>query len=325
MDDNISGRQAGAWGFCALTVPAVLTCAKRGWSWVLLGCAAAAVYFYVTGLLAGRTGVVRLTELTQQAFGRTGGKIALVLGSAFCLISAAQTAASAKLAFPDETSALAGPAVLMLAALAGKKGPQQAARVFGVTALILAGLYGITLLSAAKQAEPVWLRPWGSARQAAEVVPAVLSLSCLRYLPRRTGRAGGGWTALLLLGPAALAAVTAGCLSPQLTQQLAQPFYAVSQSLSVLNVMERFEPLVSAALLMGFFAFTSLLLEAAKAQLEGAFAELRGKQAVSWILAAGAFLLGLAAAGIGEEWWALGAAIFWGIIPLLTQLIVAIK
>ena len=95
--------------------------------------------------------------------------------------------------------------------------------------------------------------------------------------------------------------------------------------MSVLNVMERFEPLVSAALLMGFFAFTSLLLEAAKAQLEGAFAELRGKQAVSWILAAGAFLLGFEAGGISEEWWALGAAIFWGIIPLLTQLIVAIK
>ena len=54
MEDRISGRQAGAWGFCAMSVPAVLTCAGLGWGWVLLGCAIAettGIYGFVTGLL----------------------------------------------------------------------------------------------------------------------------------------------------------------------------------------------------------------------------------------------------------------------------------
>ena len=53
MEGSISGRQAGAWGFCAVSVPAVLTCAGLGWGWVLLGCAIAVGYYVLTQELAG--------------------------------------------------------------------------------------------------------------------------------------------------------------------------------------------------------------------------------------------------------------------------------
>ena len=323
MENRISARQAGAWGFGALTVPAVLTCAGLGWGWVLLGCAAAAVYFGLTASLG--EGAFDLREVTLQAFGKGVGRVWLLLGAGFALLSAAQTASQAHLAFPDETGKLAGAAVIVLAALANRKGPEQAARVCGVVSLILAALYIIVLVSAARQVKIEWLTPWGGARQTVEVLPPMLALTCLRFLPGRRERVKGGWLALLVLGPAALAAVTAGCLSPRLTMGLQQPFYTVSQSLSVLDVMERFEPLVSAALLMGFFALESLLFAACRAELDAAVPALREKTWAHAALGALAFGLMLATGKIAPEVWALGAAIFWGLGPLLTQLIVAIK
>ena len=323
MDNRISSRQAGAWGFCALSVPAVLTCAGLGWGWVLLGCAAVCVYFYLTWELAG--GTVCLTELTMQAFGKTAGRMILAFGGTFALLAAAQTAAKAGMAFADETAGIAGPAVLALAVLANETGARQAARACGALFLLLAGLYAIILLAAAKSVEPSWLLPWGGARQTLRVIPAMLVLSCLRFLPQQEGGKRGTWYLTLLLAPALLAAITAGCLSPRLTQQLELPFYTVSQSLNVLDVMERFEPLVSAAQFMGFFAMTSLLLAAAKAQWETALPKIGEKRQSVWISGALAFGASFLTGNIDENLWALGAAVCWGIWPLLTQLIVAIK
>lgn len=45
----------------------------------------------------------------------------------------------------------------------------------------------------------------------------------------------------------------------------------------------------------------------------------------SWALGALTFGLHFVTGSIGENAWALGAAVCWGILPLLTQLIVAIK
>ena len=323
MEDRISGRQAGAWGFCAMSVPAVLTCAGLGWGWVLLGCAAAASYLYVSGALSN--GAVDLTQLTQEAFGKTLGRALLALGGAFSLLAAAQTASRASMAFPDGTQALAAPTVILLAVLSNRKGAQQAARACGALFLLLAGLYAVILLAAVKNVQVRWLTPWGGARQTVRVIPAMLSLTALRYLPGRQERTKGSWLGALTLLPALLAAVTAGCLSPRLTQQLELPFYTVSQSLSVLDVMERMEPLVSAALLMGFFALTSLLLAGAQAQLRQAIPAIFGTKWGIWALGALAFGLHFATGAISENVWALGAAVCWGILPLLTQLIVAIK
>ena len=287
MEGSISGRQTGAWGFCAVSVPAVLTCAGLGWGWVLLGCAIAAGYYYLTQELA--SGAVYLPELTVRAFGKPVGRALLGLGGVFALLAAAQTAARAGIAFPDGTAKLAGAALILLGTLAGEKGAKQAAKCCGVLFLVLAGLYTVLLLAAAKNLELRWLTPWGGARQTLEVIPALLILTCLRFLPGRTQRMKGGWLGLLLLCPAALAAVTAGCLSPRLTQQLTFPFYTVSQSLSVLGVMERLEPVVSAALLMGFFALESLLLAAGREQIVWAAPGLAGRKWTRLVLGAGVF------------------------------------
>lgn len=323
MEGSISGRQAGAWGFCAASVPAVLTCAGLGWGWVLLGCAIAAGYYVLTQELAG--GAVYLPELTVRAFGKAAGRTTLVIGGAFTLLAAAQTARRAGIAFPDGTAELAGCVIVLLGTLAGEKDAKQAAKVCGVLFLVLAGLYTIIILAAAKNVQLRWMEPWGGARQTLEVVPPLLVLTCLRFLPGRKAAVKSGWLGLLAVCPAAFAALTAGCLSPRLTQQLTFPFYTVSQSLSVLGVMERLEPIVSAALFMGFFALESLLLEAGREQIERAAPIIAGKRWARAALGIAVFGLSFLTDGIPAEVWALGAAVCWGIAPLLTQLIVAIK
>ena len=320
MEGSISGRQAGAWGFCAVSVPAVLTCAGLGWGWVLLGCAIAVGYYDLTQELAG--GAVNLPELTVRAFGKAAGRVVLAIGGVFTLLTAAQTARRAGIAFPDGTAELAGGVIVLLGTLAGEKGAKQAAKVCGVLFLVLAGLYTIIILAAAKNVQLRWMEPWGGARQTLEVVPPLLVLTCLRFLPGRKAAVKSGWLGLLAVCPAAFAALTAGCLSPRLTQQLTFPFYTVSQSLSVLDVMER---LVSAALLMGFFALESLLLEAGREQIERAAPIIAGKRWARVALGIVVFGLSFVTDGIPAEAWALGAAVCWGIAPLLTQLIVAIK
>ena len=323
MEGSISGRQAGAWGFCAASVPAVLTCAGLGWGWVLLGCAIAAGYYVLTQELAG--GAVYLPELTVRAFGKAAGRVVLAIGGVFTLLAAAQTARRAGNAFPDGTAELAGGVIVLLGTLAGEKGAKQAAKVCGVLFLVLAGLYTIIILAAAKNVQLRWMEPWGGARQTLEVVPPLLVLTCLRFLPGRKAAVKSGWLGLLAVCPAAFAALTAGCLSPRLTQQLTFPFYTVSQSLSVLGVMERLEPVVSAALLLGFFALESLLLEATREQIERAAPIIAGKRWARVALGIVVFGLSFVTDGIPAEAWALGAAVCWGIAPLLTQLIVAIK
>ena len=129
------------------------------------------------------------------------------------------------MAFPDQTQALAAPAVILLAVLSNRKGAQQASRACGALFLLLAGLYAVIVLASLKNAEVRWMAPWGGARQTVRVIPAMLSLASLRYLPDRQGRTKGSWLGALTLLPAVLAAVTAGCLSPRLTQQLELPFY----------------------------------------------------------------------------------------------------
>ena len=63
------------------------------------------------------------------------------------------------------------------------------------------------------------------------------------------------------------AAVTAGTLSPTLAQG-PSAFWSLSRSVSVLGVVRRFEALVSAALLIGSFGLSALLLNAARCMLD---------------------------------------------------------
>ena len=103
-------RQFHAWSFAAATVPAVMTCAGIAWPWVLAGCAAAAAFYFLLGLLRRRTGM-SLTESYTTAFGNFIGRLLLGLTAVWTLLALARTASGAAAAFPEGDGAGMAPAV----------------------------------------------------------------------------------------------------------------------------------------------------------------------------------------------------------------------
>ena len=317
MPDRPTARQRDAWMLAAMSVPAVALCAGIGWQWALLGGAISAALYLMQG--CARQSGLALRDAANAVFGAAAGNVVMALAAIWNLLALAWLTQRAGGAFPEaKDPAAVGLILLALAAFAAWKGEAVPARCAGVIALVLVGLYVLLLLAATGDVELEWLRPWGGWRRALLPMGCLL-LSCAAwYLGAEKDESGGkGHWALLLLAPALAAAVTAGCLSPRLAAMADAPFYEMVKGLSLFTVVERFEPLASAALALGYFCAMSLLLCAARACFGG--------KREPWQLAAMAAL-----AGAGSFWaehvpgaaFAAGAAIFWGLLPLLIPLVV---
>ncbi len=335
MKSRLTRRQTIAWCFCAATVPTVMTCAGLPWQWVLTGCAACAAFLWlICAAMRQAAEENGLCGVVQTAFGKYGGKIALVLSALWTLFAASDTAAACTRAFSDDMPArIAPPVLLLLAAWSGTKGRSCTGRCAAVLAPLLAGLYALIALCAVKDVKLVWCRPWGNWRASAQAAgPMLLSVAGL-YLYNKDNDEGkeerGTWlrTAALIaltVAPAALAVVTAGTLSPQLTQSETFAFYTLTKNMRFLSVMERFEPILSASLVGGYFCILTLLVQSAAAQLAAVQKKVSEKRLAPLLCAAayaGTFAVRYAPAPIRQ----IGAAVFWGILPSLALLIVAIK
>lgn len=317
MPDRPTARQRDAWLLAAMTVPAVALCAGIGWQWALLGGAISAALYLIQG--RARQSGLALRDAVNEAFGTAGGTMIMVLAAIWNLFALAWLTQRADGAFPEAKDSVAvGLILLALAAFAAWKGEDVAARCAGVIALVLAGLYALLFCAAIGDVQLEWLRPWGGWRRS--VLPvACLLLPCAAWYLGAEKEACGTKEhgVLLLLAPALAAAATAGCLSPRLAAMEEAPFYEMVKGLSLFTVVERFEPLASTALALGYFCAMSLLLCAARACFGG--------KRAPWQLAALAAL-----AGAGSFWagriptaaFAAGAAIFWGLLPLLIPLVV---
>ena len=80
MQDKLTPRQSRVWGLCALSVPAAMVLAGRGWLWVLAGSAAASGIVLFLQTLQRRNGQ-SLPEQMARAFGRRGGVPLAAAGS----------------------------------------------------------------------------------------------------------------------------------------------------------------------------------------------------------------------------------------------------
>lgn len=324
MQDKLTPRQSRAWGLCALSVPAAMALAGRGWLWVLAGSAAAGGIVLFLQTLQRRSGQ-SLPEQMPRAFGRRSGRL---LGAAVCLwllLAASGAAAASQIAFEDDLGPLAPAVPLLLAALASRKGQAAAARVSGVLALCLALLYSIIALASLRHVQAAWCRPWGSAADAGLSLCLCLMPACLLFLDGDGQTPRPGWSALaaaVLPGVAAL--LCSACLSPAWTAQLPQPLYTLTKSLSVLSVMQRFELLLSTAQLLGLVSLLTLLVCAAARTAEVCLGAGWGekKEGAFCLLAFGVSFL---TQRLPMAVWVVGAATFWGVIPILTQVIGNIK
>lgn len=325
MKDRISARQRGAWSLAASSVPAVMVCAGRPWTQVLLGSMLAAVMAVVLGTLCKKNGL-GLCESYRAAFGGLAGRVLLLLTALWTLMTLANTAPGATAAFPGgETDLLAPVVLLLLAALAVRKGVDAAARCAAVAAPVLAGLYLLLLAAALPGLKTSWCVPWQDSEAALDAGASMLlpcaALFLTEWAGEETHTPGLLWIVLL---PAAMALTAAGNLSPAVTREEALPFYTLTKSLRLLSVMERFEPVLSAALYLGLFCMAALLCAACEKTLVAAL----GFGRAEWLpfaLCAAGYGLSFAARGLPQAVWSAGATVFWGGIPVLAQLVVAIK
>lgn len=322
MRDKLTPRQVRAWSLCALSVPAAMALPGCGWLWVLGGSVAACTLAACQQAMQRHSGL-SMPQAFACAFGAGGGRVIAAAELLWLLFAASGAAAASQIAFEDDLGPCLPAIPLLLAALAGQKGRLAAGRVCGVLSLCLAGLYAIIAAASLRHVQADWSRPQGVPADAALAFCLCLGPACMAFVTaeEETPRISFGAAAASALLPAVPAFLTAACLSPELARRETLPLLTLTKSLSVLSVMQRFELLLSVAQLLGQFALLTMLVCAAENML-GVVRRRKGTGGVFCLLAFGGSFL---AYRLPIWVWAVGAAIFWGAVPILTQVIVNIK
>lgn len=205
--------------------------------------------------------------------------------------------------------------LLVLAAWSAWKGPSAAARVGAVLFWAVLGLYLAVFAAGIKDVRLSWLEPQWNAPDLLGISVLLIPCAGAELLKKRGGPGSVGWlsAAFLLVG----AALTVGILSPKQACENTNAFYEMSRSLNLLGVARRFEALTCAGTTVGWFALLSLLLTLcgvyAQKTIPGAG---KGGMWLSVTVAAAWKLCGL---HIKPVFLLFTGAIFWVIVPLLTQ------
>ena len=320
MGQRIGERQRWAWllaGESAL----VATCAcGMDWIWIVAAAAIVSGYYIYIERYLGSAG---LSAIICAKFGKAGKGI-LLLTLVWLVVLAAWSANLADAAYPMvDGYPVLGWTVLAMAAWGSWKGAAVCAGCVGVLCLFLLGLYGTVSAFAVPDITLAYLIPQGQWKSLGLVMGLLLVPAAIWYLPCKRTREELPWkTALLLpVGAGLLGAVTVGVLSPALARSLASPLYTVAQSVSVFGVVERIEPLLSAAMTMGAFCLLAVLACAAGRLSQNIWD-------VKWggpicCLAAG---IGMKWIGkINLQWITVGNIVFYVAIPICTMKIKAGK
>lgn len=309
MRDTISPRQAALFAFASASAPILTVCAGTHWLWalaavLLTGGLAAAV------LLLWRRVGTDLLSLLPRVWGAVGGRAIALAAALFAAAALWRFAAWTDTAFPDDATRPFVPLVLLaVAALGAWKGSAACIRAVTAIALPLAALYAAVFLFALPdaQAERLLTLPRDPAQPSLCVL--LLPLALVWFAAPGLGRSARLSVALTAALP--LTAATVCAAVPGSGGSL----YVMAENINVLSVGSRIEPLVSAALTVGWFAAICLPLMAA-----GRAAELLG----------GNMRVGVAAAALltlpGTVWdlpvppwfFAVGTLVFCALIPLLT-------
>lgn len=302
----MGARQCRALSLCAFTVPAIVLLPRGGWlgGGLAAGLAAAVLLF-------GRRG----GDLTARAARTMLGRGALWLLFAWNLVALGAGARLLCGIFPDG-NVLVGLLLLLLSAYAAARG--RVAPVGAICFFFVIILYSILFGFALPELNAVWLAPntpdWW-------LLPAGLVSTCALWLhDGRKARGVGGWL-ICGAGVAVLAGLTAvGSLSPAVAAQEAFPFYEAAKSVRILGAMERLEPLVSAALTAGGFCMLGLVCAVNERILSILAPRKKNLGASVHFFGGGALLWGSSL--ISGAALAVCTAIFWGILPVLIQLVV---
>lgn len=304
-NSKIPYRQLTAWLSAALIPTALQLTAGASWLSVLLVSALCLLCIWLRWNFG--------TELR--------GKIAVLLQLGLLLLVLGTAAQVSIQSWPRGGHPAVAIMLLVLAVWSAWKGPSAAARVGCVLFWFVLIFYLVLLGAGIKDVSPRWLIPTGGKVDAFGCVllltPTIAVIHANKkesFKPR-----------LLLVGLfcTVAAAVTAGALSPQVASGKQNAFYEMTRSLNLLGHARRFEAVLSAGMTVGWFCVFSLNLTLC-ARLVEDFVPGRGKWgALGAAVSAVAMLLcDLHIPGI---FLLVMCAIFWVLVPILTQWIERIK
>lgn len=312
MEHTIGERQRWAWLAAGLSGIAASRLCGFSWLWVLIGGLVVTGYYIYIDRKLDDDG---LAVLMVKGLGG-GGRILVLLTLLWTVLVMGWAACLADAAFPmvDGFPGL-GWVLLALAAWGSQKGTGACARCSGVLCLFLTALYGVIVVFAVPDVDWNWLAPRGGWKDGVWAAGLFLLPAGVWYVPCSRSRKGPAWQMAFLLPvfAAALAAVTVGVLSPELAAERPVPLYDLAQSVSVLGVVERIEPLLSAAMTMGLFALLSSLACACRGLLDQ-IRPWRWNGAAACVVSGGAMYL---IRPLPLELLTVGAVVFWLLIPLL--------
>lgn len=320
MGRNIGERQRWAWLAAGLSAAAASRLCGYSWLWVLAGGLLVTLYDIILDRKLSKSG---LAEIMCGTFG-WGGKVLAVLTLLWTILIMGWTANLADTAFPmvDGFPGL-GWVLLALSAWGAWKGPGACARCSGVLCLFLIALYGVVVLFAVPDVTWQWLKPTTNWEQGIWAAGIFLLPAGVWYVPCERSRKGPVWAMMCLLPlfAAAVAAVTAGVLSPELASSRPVPLYDLAQSVSLFGVVERIESLLSAATTMGVFSLLSSMVCAAQT-LADQVRPWRWSGTAACVLAGTGMVL---SKDMPVELVAIGALVFWLVIPVIVLLFAGIR
>lgn len=297
-------------------VPATVRAANCAWRWTLLGCAMAAVYYII------------LWFLTEDArpIGEKCGSSVLLLALLWTVLAAGRAFSGAVDAFPEGREAiLCTPILAALCVLGAWKGSETGGRCAGVLAPMLGLLLAVLILCAVGGVDAELLQNRDSPTDAFGIFAAMLLPSAGLYLPCREEKRTFPLFPVLaiLVIPTAICVICSGNLGAATIAEEAVPLYTLGKSIRIGAYIPRMEPLISVLLYTAYFC-AGLLLTCSAGEIAGQLLSLRTPVA--------AIAVGLAAYGAGLVTQAvpvaafdIGAAVFWGIVPLLTQFTDGVK
>lgn len=256
--------------------------------------------------------------LCLQVCGKGWGRLLLAVSALWLLLAAGRTAEACERIY-DGARAIPVISLLTWAAAvwAAGQGERALLRALCVAFLFCTAIFAAVLVFSLPDLTLRFLRPRFSWRGLGAALPSFLLASLLVYFPQGVRRHSPlGWSIAVAAFAVLASAVTAGSISPEVAASDAFPFGVMTKSLSLFGVMERFEAVVSAAVNAAYFALLALFAAAVR-RLVLTMAPACPPKAVQW----GQFFTGgalvLAGNWLPQSVYLLGAAIFWGVLPLV--------
>lgn len=314
-DRSLGRRQRWAWLLAGWSgVTAICLCGS-GWVWVLAGAAIVTGYDLLLDRLLPEGGL----GAALCAGPGWSGRICSGLMYLWLVVELAWVGALADWAFP-RTNGFPELGIVLLAVTAWGiwKGTAACARCGGVLCMAVLVLYGTVAAFALPDCRLEYGTPQGEWSETVKVVGLCLIPTALWLLPRKKEGRGTAlpFTLLIPLGAGALALICGAALSPELAAAEPVALYTLAQSISLFGVMERMEPLLSAAMTMSLLALLSILAAAARTAADQILPR-RWTGAAACVLAMPVML---AARDMPWQLLAAGNGAVWVVLPLLCAL-----